>query len=149
LNGPSRPGPVDVLLVEDSPADIELALQAAREAGLQSRLYVVSDGAAAMAFLRREWPYQRSPRPGLILLDLNLPGKDGREVLAEVKGSEDLKQIPVVILTGSPNDEDVSKAYAHDADAYFEKPADLDELVHAVKLIEAVWLSGDSLPQAR
>jgi CheY-like chemotaxis protein len=149
LNGPGRQGPVDVLLVEDSPADIELALQAAREAELQSRLYVVSDGASAMAFLRREWPYQRSPRPGLILLDLNLPGKDGREVLAEVKSSEDLKQIPVVILTGSPNDEDVSKAYAHDADAYFEKPADLDELVHAVKLIESVWLSRDSLPQAQ
>ena len=149
VNGSDRAELIDILFVEDSPADIELTLQAVREAGLRSRLFVVSDGAAAMAFLRREWPYQRSLRPGLILLDLNLPGKDGREVLAEVKGNDDLKQIPVVILTGSPNDEDVGKAYAHDADAYFEKPANLDELVHAVKLIEAVWLSGDSLARAR
>jgi chemotaxis family two-component system response regulator Rcp1 len=144
MNGSGRPGLI--LFVEDSPADIELALQAVREAGLHSRLFVVSDGAAAMAFLRREWPYQRSPRPDLVLLDLNLPGKDGREVLAEVRGSEDLKQIPVVILSGSSKD-DIGSAYAH-ANAYLQKPVDLDGLVEAVKLIEAVWLSRGSLARA-
>jgi chemotaxis family two-component system response regulator Rcp1 len=149
MNGSEPPGLIDILFVEDSPADIELALQALREAGARSRLFVVSDGEAAMAFLQRKWPYERSPRPDLILLDLNLPGKDGREVLAEVKGSEDLKQIPVVILTGSPNDEDVGEAYALNANAYLKKPADLDELIETVKLIEAFWLSVASLPQAQ
>ena len=116
----------------------------------RAHLYGTSDhGAAAMAFLRREWPYQRSPRPDLILLDLNLPGKDGREVLSEVKGSEDLKQIPVVILTGSQNEEDVGEAFAHNANAYLKKPADLDGLVEAVKLIETFWLSVASLARGR
>jgi two-component system, chemotaxis family, response regulator Rcp1 len=146
MNASDAPGLIDILFVEDSPADIELALQALREAGARSRLFVVSDGEAAMAFLRGEYPYSRSPRPDLILLDLNLPRKDGREVLAEVKGSEDLKQIPVVVLTGSPSDEDVANAYALNANAYLKKPANLDELIETVKLIEAFWLSVASLP---
>jgi len=146
MNGSDPQALIDILFVEDSPADIELALQALREAGARSRLFVVSDGEAAMAFLRREYPYSRSPRPDLILLDLNLPRKDGREVLAEVKGSADLKQIPIVVLTGSPNDEDVGNAYALNANAYLKKPANLDELIETVKLIEAFWLSVASLP---
>jgi two-component system, chemotaxis family, response regulator Rcp1 len=146
MNGSDPRALIDILFVEDSPADIELALQALREAGARSRLFVVSDGEAAMAFLRREYPYSRSPRPDLILLDLNLPRKDGREVLAEVKGSEDLRRIPVVVLTGSPDDEDVGNAYALNANAYLKKPANLDELIETVKLIEAFWLSVASLP---
>jgi two-component system, chemotaxis family, response regulator Rcp1 len=147
MNDGVRQGLIDILLVEDSPTDTELVLQALREAGVRSHLFVVADGEAAMAFLQRRSPYTRSPRPDLILLDLNLPGKDGREVLAEVKGAQELKQIPVVVLSASPDDEDVGNAYAQHANAYLKKPADLGELVESVKLIEAFWLGVAALPR--
>jgi two-component system, chemotaxis family, response regulator Rcp1 len=145
MTGAVRTGLIDILLVEDSSTDTELILQAVREAGLRSHLFVVPDGEGAMAFLQHDWPYLRSPRPDLILLDLNLPGKDGRQVLADVKANEDLKRIPVVVLTASTEEEDMREAYANHANAYIQKPADLNELVKAVKLIETFWLSVGAL----
>jgi two-component system, chemotaxis family, response regulator Rcp1 len=149
--GKSRPAPrglIDILLVEDSPTDSELTREVLIEAKVQSELHVVRDGAAAMAFLRGRWPFTGSRRPDLVLLDLNLPGKDGRAVLAEIKGDDDLKEIPVVVLSSSPLDEDVANAYAHQANAYVRKPADLDEFVRCMKLVEAFWLSTVRLPRA-
>ena len=143
---PALRGLLDILLVEDSPTDAELARQVLLEARVRSNLHVVRDGDAAMAFLKRRWPYAGSPRPDLILLDLNLPGKDGRAVLAEVKGDDELKQIPVVVLSASPADEDVANAYARQANAYVRKPTDLNEFVDCMKLLEAFWLSMVRLP---
>jgi two-component system, chemotaxis family, response regulator Rcp1 len=148
-NDPHPRGLIDILLVEDSPTDSELTRQVLREARIRSELHVVGDGDAAMAFLRRRRPYTGSPRPDLVLLDLNLPGKDGRAVLTEIKGDDDLKGIPVVILSSSPLDEDVANAYAHQANAYVRKPAGLDEFVHCMKLVESLWLSTVRLPPAR
>jgi len=139
-------GLIDILLVEDSPADAELARQVLKEARVQSNLSVVRDGEAAMAFLHRRWPYADSPRPDLILLDLNLPRKDGREVLAELKHTDELRQIPVVVLSASPADEDVAGAYANHANAYIKKPVDLNEFVKCVRLVEAFWLGVACLP---
>jgi two-component system, chemotaxis family, response regulator Rcp1 len=135
-----RPGLISILLVEDSPTDAELTREVLREAKVRSTLQVVRDGDAALAFLRGPG------RPDLVLLDLNLPGKDGREVLAEIKSDESLKSIPVVILSASPADEDVASAYANQANAYIRKPTDLDEFVECVKLLEAFWLSVVRLP---
>jgi two-component system, chemotaxis family, response regulator Rcp1 len=146
---PARSGLIDILLVEDSPTDAELAREVLLEARVRSNLYLVKDGDSAMAFLKHEWPYPSSPRPDLILLDLNLPGKDGREVLAEVKSDDELKQIPVVVLSASPADEDVANAYACQANAYIRKPSDLDEFVECMKLLEAFWLSMVRLPPPR
>jgi two-component system, chemotaxis family, response regulator Rcp1 len=149
-NGAPAPhGLIDILLVEDSPTEAELARQVLLEAKVRSDLHLVRDGDAAMAFLKRRWPYTGSPRPDLILLDLNLPGKDGREVLAEVKSDDELRQIPVVVLSASPADEDVANAYAHQANAYIRKPADLDEFVKCVRLLEAFWLSMVRLPPSQ
>src|SRR3954451_14220637 len=142
-------GLIDILLVEDSPTDAEFTREVLRKAKVRSNLHLVRDGEAAMAFLRRRWPYTGDRRPDLILLDLNLPRKDGREVLAEVKADDDLKQIPVVVLSASPADEDVASAYASQANAYIRKPTDLDEFVECVKLLEAFWLSMVRLPPSR
>jgi CheY-like chemotaxis protein len=136
----ARPGLISILLVEDSPTDAELTREVLREAKVRSSLHVVRDGTAALAFLRG------ARRPDLVLLDLNLPGKDGREVLAEIKSDESLKHIPVVILSASPADEDVASAYANQANAYIRKPADLDGFVKCVRLLEAFWLSVVRLP---
>jgi CheY-like chemotaxis protein len=135
-----RPGLISILLVEDSPTDVELTREVLREAKVRSSLHVVRDGNAALAFLRGASP------PDLVLLDLNLPGKDGREVLAEIKSDEGLKHIPVVILSASSADEDVASAYANQANAYIRKPADLDGFVKCVRLLEAFWLSVVRLP---
>jgi two-component system, chemotaxis family, response regulator Rcp1 len=139
---------VDILLVEDSPADAELARQVLKEANVSIKLSVVADGEEAMAFLHRRPPYQDSPRPGLILLDLNLPRKDGREVLAEVKQTEGLRKIPIVVLSASPAEEDISFAYENHANAYIKKPVDLNEFVMCVRLVEAFWLGVVCLPPA-
>jgi chemotaxis family two-component system response regulator Rcp1 len=150
--GKSPPAPrglIDILLVEDSPTDAKLTREVLLEAKVRSNLRVVRDGKSAMAFLKREGEYAGSRRPDLILLDLNLPGMDGRAVLAEVKGDDDLKHIPVVVLSASPADEDVANAYAHQANAYIRKPADLDEFVESMKLLEAFWLSMVRLPPAQ
>lgn len=143
---PARQGLINILLVEDSATDAELTREVLREAKVRSSLQIVRDGDAAMAFLRGRQPYNGNPRPDLVLLDLNLPGKDGREVLAEIKADEELKHIPVVVLSSSPEDEDIASSYANQANAYIRKPADLDGYVNCVRLLEAFWLSTVRLP---
>jgi two-component system, chemotaxis family, response regulator Rcp1 len=136
----------EVLLVEDSPGDTRLTLEAIRDCDVPLNLRVVRDGFEAMAFLRREGRYSAVERPALILLDLNLPGKGGREVLAEVKGDPDLRRIPVVILTTSRSEDDIAAAYGLHANCYVRKPADTDELLGIVKGIEDFWLTKVRLP---
>ena len=138
--------PIDILLVEDNPGDADLAREALDGSKMNNRLQVVEDGEKAMAFLRREPPYADSPRPDLILLDLNLPKKDGRQVLAEIKADETLKRIPVVILTTSQAEEDVLKSYDLHANCYITKPIDLHQFLHVVRSIEDFWLSIVILP---
>ncbi len=138
--------PIDILLVEDSNADARLAQEALRSSKIRNVLHRVADGEEAMAFLHREGRYADAPRPGLILLDLNLPKKDGREVLAEVKADEHLKRIPVVILTISSDEEDVLKSYNLHANCYITKPIDLGQFVKIVKSIEDFWLTIVKLP---
>lgn len=138
--------PIDILLVEDNPGDADLTREALVSCKLYNRLHVVRDGEEAMAFLRRQDPYAEAPRPDLILLDLNLPRKDGREVLAEVKTDEDFKRIPVVVLTGSRAEEDVLRTYNLHANCYVIKPIDLDQFFQVVGSIEDFWLSIVVLP---
>jgi two-component system response regulator len=138
--------PAELLLVEDNPGDIRLTKEALKESKMVLNLHVVKDGVEAMAFLRQEGKYEDSPRPDLILLDLNLPKKDGREVLAEVKADEALKLIPVVILTTSRNEEDLLNAYDLHANAYVTKPLDLEQFLHIVSKIEEFWLTIVRLP---
>jgi CheY-like chemotaxis protein len=138
--------PIEILLVEDSPGDVRLTQEVFKESKILNRLSVVMDGVEAMAFLRREGKYATAPSPDLILLDLNLPKKDGREVLAEIKSSEDLKRIPVVVLTISKAEEDILKAYELYANCYITKPIDLDQFVKVVKSIEDFWLTIVKLP---
>jgi len=137
---------IDILLVEDSPGDVRLTQEAFKECKVRNDLHVVTDGEEAMSFLRREGSYADSPRPGLILLDLNLPGKDGREVLTEIKADDDLKRIPVVILTVSDAEEDVLKTYNLNANCYVTKPVDLDQFIKVVQTIEDFWLTIVKLP---
>lgn len=138
--------PIEVLLVEDSPADVRLTQEALKEEKLHVNLSVAADGVEAMAFLRREGEYARAPRPDLILLDLNLPKKDGREVLREIKSDEGLKNIPVVILTVSEAEEDVIKTYNLHANCYITKPLDLNQFSKVVKSIKDFWLTIVKLP---
>jgi chemotaxis family two-component system response regulator Rcp1 len=138
--------PIEILLVEDNPGDAELAREALEGCKLHNRLHVVDDGEKAMAFLRQQSPYADMPRPDLILLDLNLPRKDGREVLAEVKADDTLKRIPVVILTSSRAEEDVLKSYNLHANCYITKPMDLNQFLHVVRSIQDFWLSIVVLP---
>jgi CheY-like chemotaxis protein len=130
----------EVLLVEDNPADVRLMQEAFREAGGHVRLHVARNGLQALAFLQREAPYTASPRPALVLLDLNLPGADGSELLAEIKKDRALRQIPVIVLSTSTRSEDIARAYDLHANCYVSKPCDLASLVEAVRLIEAFWL---------
>jgi len=139
---------VEILLVEDSPGDIRLTQEAFKEGKLVNRLHVVQDGEAAMAFLRREGAYAQAVRPDLILLDLNLPKKDGREVLAEIKADGALKRIPVVVLTTSRAEQDVLKVYDLHANCYITKPVDLDQFLLVVKAVEEFWLQIVKLPQS-
>jgi two-component system, chemotaxis family, response regulator Rcp1 len=141
---PARP--VEILLVEDNPGDVRLTLEAFKEAKVLNHVSVVNDGVEALAYLRQQGPFSDSVRPDLILLDLNLPKKDGREVLAEVKADEHLKQIPVVVLTTSQAVDDVAKAYSAHANCYITKPVDLDQFVRAVSSIESFWLDLVKLP---
>lgn len=140
--------PVDILLVEDSPTDVLLAQEALEQAKLLNTLHVVSDGVEAMQFLRREAPYTDVARPDLILLDLNLPRKDGREVLEEIKNDPILKRIPVVVLTTSKAEEDVLKAYGLHANCYVSKPVDFEQFTNVVKAIESFWFTVVLLPKA-
>ena len=134
------PDSSEVLLVEDNPGDIRLLKEAFQEAGLTCRLSIARDGEQAMAFLHRQRGYENSPRPALILLDLNLPRKDGREVLAEIKTEKLLQKIPVVILTTSTNPDDVNRAYELHANCYFAKPGDIESLMKLGRLLESFWL---------
>lgn len=144
-----RPGarPIEVLLVEDSPGDVRLTREAFREGKVYNNLHVVEDGEAAIAFVKNEPPYGDMPRPDLILLDLNLPRKDGREVLAFLKADNDLKRIPIVILTTSQAEEDIFKSYNLNANCYITKPIDCDQFFKVVKLIEEFWLTVVLLPK--
>ena len=138
--------PVEMLLVEDNPGDARLAIEALKDAKVHNNLHWVQDGVEAMDFLRRKGNYSDAPRPDVILLDLNLPKKDGREVLADVKADEDLRRIPVVILTISDAEEDVIKTYNLHANCYIRKPIDLDQFVAVVNAIEDFWLTIVKLP---
>lgn len=139
--------PIQILLVEDSPSDVAMTVAALREGRIANELYTVGDGEAAMQFLHREGSYGDSPRPDLILLDLNLPKKDGREVLEEVKVDDDLKTIPVVILTTSSAEADVLRSYQLHANAYVTKPVGFEAFLAAVRSIEGFWLSLVRLPE--
>ena len=138
---------IEVLLVEDSPGDARLTHEAFREANQAIHLHVVSDGVEAMTFLNREGAYANSPRPDLILLDLNLPRMDGREVLAEIKGNAGLRTIPTIILTTSDSEADIVKSYQLQANCYLTKPVQFDEFESLVKSINEFWLTTATLPQ--
>jgi chemotaxis family two-component system response regulator Rcp1 len=133
--------PLDVLLVEDNPGDVRLTLETFRDANKSVRLHLAADGLEAMAFLRRRDAYVLAPRPVLILLDLNLPKMDGREVLAQVKGDIDLKTIPIVILTTSDTESDITRSYQLQANCYLTKPVRLEEFENLVRSINDFWLT--------
>jgi two-component system, chemotaxis family, response regulator Rcp1 len=139
--------PIEVLLVEDSPGDVRLTKEVFREANMDIHLHVASDGLEAMAFLRHEGAYVDTPRPDLILLDLNLPKMDGREVLAQIKQDDKLKTIPTVILTTSESEADIVKSYQLQANCYLSKPVQLEAFETLVKSINDFWLTKVKLPQ--
>lgn len=138
--------PIEILLVEDNPGDVRLTREALKDARVANTLHVVEDGVAALDYLRRQGQYSDAPRPHLVLLDLNLPKKNGREVLAEIKSDEHLKRIPVVILTTSQAEEDVLRAYNLHANCYITKPVDFTQFTKVVKTIEDFWLTIVTLP---
>ena len=137
---------IEILLVEDNPGAVDLAREALENSKVHNTLHVVGDGEAAMAFLRRKGKYVGVPCPGLVLLDLNLPKKDGREVLAEMKSDKDLKRIPVVVLTTSKADEDILSSYDLHANCFITKPIELNQFVKVVQAIEDFWLTIVKLP---
>jgi len=141
--------PINILLVEDSPGDARLAQEALKDSKLINELFTVSDGMEAMDFLYKRGKYVKAVHPDLILLDLNLPKKDGREVLKEIKLDENLKKIPVVILTISKAEVDILKSYNLHANCYITKPLDLEQFIHVVKSIEEFWLTIVKLPPDR
>lgn len=143
----ARLQPVEILLVEDSPTDALLAQEALEYSRIVNHLHIATDGVEAIAFLRRQGKYQGAPRPGLILLDLNLPRKDGREVLSEIKTDEALKRIPVVVLTTSKSEADILKAYGLHANCYIVKPVDFEKFSEVVRSIENFWFSVVTLPE--
>jgi chemotaxis family two-component system response regulator Rcp1 len=136
----------EILLVEDNPGDAKLALEALKVGRLRYEVHVVEDGEQAISFLRREGEYADAPRPDIILLDFNLPKKDGRQVLAEIKEDENLKHIPVVIFTVSKAEDDVLRAYDLRANCYITKPLDIEELFKIIRSIEDFWLTIVKLP---
>ena len=141
-----RNGPIEILLVEDNPGDERLTREALKEGKVYSNLHWVKDGVEAMDFLNRRGKYSGAPRPDIILLDLNLPRKDGREVLEEIKSDEILKRIPVVVLTTSKAEEDVLRTYNLHANCYVTKPVDLEKFMVVVKSIDVFWLTVVTLP---
>ena len=138
---------IQVLLVEDSAADIRLTQEAFREAAIQNKVHIVKDGISALAFMRREAPYQNVPRPDLVLLDLNLPGKHGTEVLREIKEDPELRSIPVVVLTTSRDEGDVKRSYQLHANCYLVKPRAYDGFLQTVDSIRDFWLQRAELPR--
>lgn len=146
MGNQARNTPVEILLVEDNPGDVRLTLEAMREGKVLTNVSVAVDGVEALAFLRREGKYADAPRPDLILLDLNLPKKDGREVLEEIKQDSSLKCIPVIVLTTSAAERDILKTYSLHANCYINKPVDYDEFIKVVRSIENFWLMLVKLP---
>ncbi len=140
------PTPIEVLLVEDDPGDVLMTREAFEDYKVHNNLAVVTDGAEALAYIRREGQYADVPRPDLVLLDLNLPRRDGREVLAEIKNDPELRQIPVVVLTTSQADEDVLRSYQLHANAYVTKPVDFDRFISVVRRIDEFFVSVVKLP---
>jgi len=146
MNTDTTTHPVEILLAEDNPGDVRLTQEALKDAKVHNRLHVVTDGVEAMAFLRREGDYAGVPRPDLILLDLNMPRMDGREVLKQLKSDEDFRRIPVVIITSSQAEEDILKAYDLQANCYVTKPVDLEQFMKVIKSVEEFWLTVVKLP---
>jgi chemotaxis family two-component system response regulator Rcp1 len=138
--------PIEILMVEDNPGDVRLTIEALKEGKVRNNLHTVEDGEEALAYLRRQGQYAKAPRPDLVLLDLNLPKKNGREVLEEIKTDPELKRIPVVILTVSEAEQDVLKSYNLHANCYITKPVDLERFIEVVKSIEGFWLTVVMLP---
>ena len=148
MTNPARGEPIEILLVEDSPDDADLTVDALRDGRVRNRVTVIEDGVEAMAYLRREGKHGGAARPDLILLDLNLPRKSGREVLTEVKQDPDLRRIPVVVMTSSDDEKDILSAYNNHVNCYVTKPVDLDQFIGVVKSIEHFWFSIVKLPAA-
>jgi len=147
MASPQKGQLIEILLVEDSPGDVRLTQEALKEGKVLNNLRVVNDGVEAMAYLRRQSPHADALEPDLILLDLNLPRKDGREVLAEIKSDPNLRRIPVVVLTTSRTDEDIIKAYDLHANCYITKPVDFQQFLGVVQSIEDFWLTVVKLPR--
>ena len=141
--------PIEILMVEDGPGDVRLTREVFKECEVRNKVHVAEDGVEAMAFLRREGKYADAVRPDLILLDLNLPKKDGREVLKEIKSDEKLKSIPIIVLTVSTTEEDIIKTYNLHTNSFIIKPIDLDEFVEVVKSIQKFWFMIAKLPPRR
>ena len=148
MSNPNRSEPIEILLVEDSPDDAEMTMDALRDGRLRNRITHVEDGKEAMAFLRREGKYASAPRPDLILLDLHMPRMNGREVLAEVKEDSELRRIPVVMMTQSKDEQDILAAYNLHVNCYVTKPVDMDQFIGAVRSIENFWFTIVRLPAA-
>lgn len=146
MEAPKHGKPIEILLVEDNPGDVRLTREALRDAKVRNNMHVVSDGVEAMRFLHREGEHAAAERPDVILLDLNLPKMDGREVLAAVKSDPGLKRIPIVVLTTSAAETDIIQAYDLHANCYITKPVDLDQFVEVVKSIEDFWFEIVKLP---
>jgi chemotaxis family two-component system response regulator Rcp1 len=146
MNNPTQLRPINILLVEDNPTDVMLTKQALKHAKVINTLYVATDGIKAMEFLRSEAGNPETPRPDLILLDLNMPRMNGQEVLAEIKTDENLKSIPVVILTTSAAETDVARAYKHHANSYITKPVDFEGFVEVIHSIQGFWVCVVTLP---
>jgi two-component system, chemotaxis family, response regulator Rcp1 len=138
--------PIEILLVEDNAGDVRLTVEALREGRVPNNLHVASDGVEALAFLRRQGPFEAAARPDMILLDLNLPKKDGREVLAEIKADPDLRRIPIVVLTTSQAERDILQSYNLHANCYITKPVDIDAFFAVVRSIDSFWLAVVRLP---
>jgi CheY-like chemotaxis protein len=149
MNPVDRPDPIEVLLVEDDPGDVLLIREAFDDNKVANRLHVVADGVEALEFMRQSGEHAEAPRPDLVLLDLNLPRKDGREVLAEVKNDDELRSIPVVVLTTSQAEEDVLRSYDLHANAYVTKPVDFDRFIGVVRQIDQFFVSVVKLPNNR
>jgi chemotaxis family two-component system response regulator Rcp1 len=145
----TRSSPVEILLVEDNPGDVRLTREALKEGKVYSNLHWAKDGVEALEFLRRQGKFTDVPRPDIILLDLNLPKKDGREVLFEIKNDDELKRIPVVILTTSKAEEDVLRSYELHANCYVTKPVDLEKFIVVVQSIDRFWLTVVTLPNGK
>lgn len=139
-------GPVDILLVEDNPADVELTREAFEQSGLESKLHVATNGVDALRFLRQEGEFTNAPRPAIVLLDLNLPRKGGREVLSEMKQDASLRTIPVVILSSSAASQDVMTSYGLNANSYIQKPTNFSRYLDIVKALDTFWFRVVTLP---